>query len=610
MVRIVLSLLITLVAALTPAAAHAAAPDGGRSVERWDATYDLQEDGSARVTVEIDFDFGDDPGHGPYWQLPIRQGYDDSWDRVYAITDVSASSPSGAPAKVYLEEGQYWLVVRVGDENVGDVDGVQTYVLEYTVHDVMNETTADETDSGEAGDELYWNAIGDAWQTPIRDASVTVVGAADVIDAACWAGPAGADTACDDATVDGTDATFTQASLEPGEPFTIAVLYPAGTYDTEPALTESNDLAHAFRLNVWTVGGFLLILLGGLAILVRRIRGAGADVEYADFTPGVGPASGEEAAVRRRDKRAPVAVAFAPPDGLRPGQLGTLIDEKADTRDVTATIVDLAVRGYLVVEEAGEKDYRFVKQREADAGLFPYEQMLFDAVFEGRSAVTLSALKTTFHADMQAVQKQLYRNVTNHGWFRGNPSHARGAWAGAGIALLVGGAFATFAAAMLGTTIALVPVAIALLGLVVLATTSVAPARTAEGSRVLAQTRGFELYLDKAEANQLRFEEGQDIFSRYLPYAIAFGVTEQWAKKFEQLAAQGVRLAEPTWYRGAAYGMFWMHAAGFGHRMDQFASLAGAAMSAPTPGSSGGSGFGGGGGFSGGGGGGGGGGGW
>ncbi|WP_062530856.1 DUF2207 domain-containing protein [Demequina rhizosphaerae] len=610
MVRIVLSLLITLVAALTPAAAHAAASDDGRSVERWDATYDLQEDGSARVTVEIDFDFGNDPGHGPYWTLPIRQGYDDSFDRVYDITDVSASSPSGAPANVYLDEGDDWLVVRVGDESIGDVDGVQTYVLEYTVHHVMNETLPGETDSGVTGVEFYWNAIGDAWETPVRDATVTVTGPADVVEAQCFAGPSGADAACDRATVDGAEAVFTQSSLAPGEPFTVDVLYPPGATSTEIIVTESNDLAHAFRLNGWTVGAFLALLLGGLALLVRRIRGAGADVEYADFTPGVGPSSGEEAAVRRRDKRAPVAVAFAPPDGLRPGQLGTLIDEKADTRDVTATIVDLAVRGYLVVEEAGEKDYRFVRQREADAGFHPYEQMLFDAVFEGRDSVTLSELKTTFHADMAAVQKQLYRNVTNHGWFRGNPSHARGAWAGGGIALLVGGGFATLAAVMLGTSVALIPLAIVLLGLVVLATTAVAPARTAEGSRVLAQTRGFELYLDKAEANQLRFEEGQDIFSRYLPYAIAFGVTEQWARKFEELAAQGVRLAEPTWYRGAAYGMFWMHAAGFGHRMDEFASLAGAAMSAPTPGSSGGSGFGGGGGFSGGGGGGGGGGGW
>src|SRR5690606_13688055 len=110
-----------------------------------------------------------------------------------------------------------------------------------------------------------------------------------------------------------------------------------------------------------------------------------------------------------------------------------------------------------------------------------------------------------------------------------------------------------------------------------------------------------------------KFEEGHDIFSRYLPFAIAFGVADKWAKKFEDLAKQGASLPEPTWYGASfAYGTFWAHSAGFGSQMAQFTSLADAAISAPTPSSSGGSGFsgGGGGGFSGGGGGGGGGGGW
>ncbi|WP_062461285.1 DUF2207 domain-containing protein [Demequina soli] len=596
----VASSLILAAALVAPTAAQAAAPDGGRSVERWDATYALQPDGSAHVTVQIDFDFGNDPGHGPFWTLPIRVPYDDSHDRLYDVTDVTASSPSGAPAHVYLEDDGNNLGVRVGDQSVDNVSGVQSYVLSYTVHHVMNATAS--------GDEFYWNAIGDGWQTPISDVSVQVGGNAGVTAAQCFAGPTGSTTACDSAASDGDSATFTQAALNAYEPMSVVVAYPAGTYDTRPALTEKSDLAHAFRVTPWTLGGFLVLLLGGLALVVRRLRRTGADLEYADFTPGVGPVSGEESAVRRRDRRAPVAVAFAPPEGLRPGQLGTLIDEKADTRDVTATMVDLAVRGYLVVEEAGKDDYTLVRLKDAGDDLHEYERRLFDAIFEGRDRVTLSALKTTFSSDMTVVKRELYRDVTQQGWFRGNPSSTRGTWAGVGIALVVAGVLATIGAANVSTW-ALVPLALIVVGLVVLATTGAAPARTADGSRVLAQTRGFKLYLDTAEANQLRFEEGQDIFSRYLPYAIAFGVTEQWTKKFEQLAAQGVALAEPTWYRGAYYGMFWAHAGGFGHRMDQFTVLAGAAMAAPTPGSSGGSGFGGGG-FSGGGGGGGGGGGW
>ena len=211
---------------------------------------------------------------------------------------------------------------------------------------------------------------------------------------------------------------------------------------------------------------------------------------------------------------------------------------------------------------------------------------------------------------MARVQKELYSNVTLLGWFRRNPQNARAAWAGMGIAVLVFGVLGTFFLAQ-ATRLALLPVPLILLGVMVLATTGNAPARTAKGTAALQDARGFELYLTKAEANQLRFEEGEDLFSKYLPYAIAFGVADKWAKKFEELARQGKQLAEPTWYGGGfVYGAFWANAAGLGDRMNQFASFADAAMTAPTPGSSGGSGFGGGGGFSGGGGGGGGGGGW
>jgi uncharacterized membrane protein len=113
---------------------------------------------------------------------------------------------------------------------------------------------------------------------------------------------------------------------------------------------------------------------------------------------------------------------------------------------------------------------------------------------------------------------------------------------------------------------------------------------------VLAQAKGFRLYLETAEANQLRFEEGEDLFSRYLPYAVAFGLTERWAALFAQLAAQGRALAEPTWYIGPYYGVpFWAMAGTLGNDLSSFTSAADSALTAPAPGASGGSGFSGGG---------------
>ena len=70
------------------------------------------------------------------------------------------------------------------------------------------------------------------------------------------------------------------------------------------------------------------------------------------------------------DRSGPVL--FRPPDGLRPAQLGVLVDERADPVDVTATIVDLAVRGYLTIEEIpkhgwrGKPDWTLTKIKDAE----------------------------------------------------------------------------------------------------------------------------------------------------------------------------------------------------------------------------------------------------
>jgi uncharacterized membrane protein len=161
----------------------------------------------------------------------------------------------------------------------------------------------------------------------------------------------------------------------------------------------------------------------------------------------------------------------------------------------------------------------------------------------------------------------------------------------------------------LNTAFGLLGVAVALSGVVLLVLAPRMPARTARGTALLAQAKGFRTYLETAEANQIRFEEGQDVFSRYLPFAIVFGVADRWAKVFAQLAASGAAVATPTWYVGHGWGPGYFDYSGFGRSMDAFSTTTSGAIAAATPSSSGGSGFGGGG-FSGGGGGGGGGGSW
>ena len=127
------------------------------------------------------------------------------------------------------------------------------------------------------------------------------------------------------------------------------------------------------------------------------------------------------------------------------------------------------------------------------------------------------------------------------------------------------------------------------------------PARTAKGTAMLRRIRGFRRVIATAEQHMARWAEEENVFTRYLPYAIVFGLTEKWAKAFEDL---GIQPDTSSWYVGPR--MF--TAMAFADSIDGFATTTGGTL-ASTPASSGSSGFGGGG-FSGGGGGGGGGGSW
>ena len=603
--------------ASTAVAAVRASDTGGRHVTRYALTYTLTSGGDAHVAIDLDFDFGGNPGHGPTISIPVQQAItgDSAHVRSYPVSDITASSSTGAPAGVNTDTSNGWLTVKIGDASQGGISGVQSYHITYTIGSVVN-PFPDHA-------EFYWNVVGaDAGSVPISGVAVTVVGPVAADGATCFSGPTNSTTPCDAGAVsaDGT-ATFTQQTLDPGNGLTVAVHYPASAFTGAKALIIDTPSPLDPVTPTAVTGVLALLIVGvGTAVVVRRVRRNGRDRQYLGLTPGLAPAPGQELQLGYRDKRTPVAVQFAPPPGVSPGEVGTLLDEVADPKDVTATIIDLAVRGYLRIDEvppkkAGRKptDWTLSQLREAGPELKSFESALLGYIFTGRQQVALSDLKTTFASSMSKVQTLLYEDVTDNRWFSANPASVRSRWQVGGAILAFFGLFGAFAFANVFDVkgISLVPGALVVVGLVMVVVAKAAPARTPAGTAVLAQAFGFQRYLTTAEANQIRFEEGEDLFSRYLPYAIVFGVAERWARVFGELAAQGHAVAEPVWYGGAGFhtGMFWVSYAAFGSNLDTFTNLATESIAAPTPGSSGGSGFGGGG-FSGGGGGGGGVGGW
>ncbi|WP_448629887.1 DUF2207 domain-containing protein [Cellulomonas soli] len=226
----------------------AVVPDvtSGREITRYDVTVDLDAHGVAHVALDFDFDFGDDPGHGPYLTLPIRQGTDTGQDRLYRVTDVQASSTSGAPDGLDVSDDNRVMTIRVGDEDVDDVQGSQSYRVSYTVDGWVNPANAKHS-----GDELYWDVIGH-WDIPLSEVSVQVTGPVEAEGAACFVGPTGSTTPCDyAAVVDGAGA-FWQRTVAAGDSFTVVTGWPgARSTPSRSSGPRTTRRCHGDRCRLW-----------------------------------------------------------------------------------------------------------------------------------------------------------------------------------------------------------------------------------------------------------------------------------------------------------------------------------------------------------------------
>ena len=594
--RIVGALALALVVAVaTPAHAQ----DRGERITRYEFAARITDNGELRVTETIEYDFGASPHHGIFRDIPTRLSYDETHDRVYPLDDVQVSSPD-APAQVSREGGPDGSTrLRIGDPDQ-TISGVHNYTITYTLEGALN-PFADHI-------ELYWNAIGSQWPVPIDNATATVTAPVPVEKVTCFAGPQQSFSPCGSSSVDGRVARFTQPHLDAYQALTFVVAVPPGSVTaTGPILEERWSARRAFSTSsgvLATTFALLAGVLGALGALVwrvgrdRRAVGGAIDAAFAHAD-----AVAERVPVFGHDE---TPVEFEPPEKLRPGQLGTLIDERANPLDVTATIVDLAVRGYLRIEEIEKShwfskgDWRLVKLKAAE-GLLTYERMLFDAIFASGDDVELSDLKNKFATHLHEVQRALYDDSIERGWFNGRPDRVRALWLFAGVVVVAVGAGLTVLAAAT-SRLGLVPLPIILAGLLLMILSGRMPHRTPRGTGVLIRTLGFKRFIDESERDRAQFAEKQHLFTEYLPYAVVFGATEQWAKAFAGL--DGQLPDQSSWYVSSRPFTY----LAFSHSMDGFATTS-AGTIASTPSGSGTSGFGGGG-FSGGGGGGGGGGSW
>jgi uncharacterized membrane protein YgcG len=239
-----------------------------------------------------------------------------------------------------------------------------------------------------------------------------------------------------------------------------------------------------------------------------------------------------------------------PPSDLSPGLVGALIDERVDTKEVIATIIDLARRGYLEMTdgradgESGKSGTIFTRLKPLEE-LQGFEKMVAESLFDKGhpDQVTTSDLKNHFYVHVGPIVSQVYEEVTAAGLFWKNPKKTRSAWVGYGFLLGIIVGVAGFVLSKFGIDgYGWLWAGGVVSAVVVWVFAPHMPGRTLKGAREQKKWEAFRNYLKDLTRFQ-DMEEAQQKFETCLPYAIALGVEKEWNRRFEELT-----VPSPTWY--------------------------------------------------------------
>lgn len=558
--------------------------DEGWVIDSFESYIIIQKDGRVNIEEKIDVNFGNLEKHGIYRDIPYVYKPSDN-GKIYTQIDVIevSSGISKIPYEVFRNGAN--LRIKIGDPNI-TVSGKQNYKINYLVSGVLS--------SYYNYDELYWNVTGLDWPVPIRESAATVVlPEPGVIQSSCYRGSFGSKQACDAEKISDKIVRFSFLDvLMPGEGLTVALGYAKGMVPILKIAAPETFASKFFSLE--TLISFSAILIVSLYFIIRTWWKHGRDLWWKGKS-SIGLNQTEE--IMPLGSHEIIAAEYEPPLALRPAEVGVIIDERADTLDVSATIVDLASRGWLTIAEIekkwlfGKTDYILARTDKNDEGLMFYEQLLLASLFRYKNEINLSELKNKFYKDLKKVKKALYQESARKNLFTKNPETTRSHYIKyAALAIIAGMALIfvsskIFNSIIIGAGFGIITAGIALIFIGYIGM----PQRTALGRETYRRARGYKLFVNGTEKYRQPFFENKNIFMDVLPYAIVFGVTKKLANAFAEM---GIEPPQPNWY----FGIGAFNLAVFSLSIDSFSqSLSSAMMSSPSGSGSGGGGFSGGG---------------
>lgn len=496
----------------------------------------LAADGKLSVTETIAFDAAPDE---LVQRIATEQRIDDSSRLTYDIGNVNATVAGANAVPMVTTDGDYTVISL----DTSGAEGKEVVIS----YDVMGATSAEQSSGGDLT-LLTWRVLqGLSVEVGTVSGSFRLPALAGLVD--CTAGPPGTLNKCDVYAVGTSESpmpTFQTSTRGAGEQVTMMVGVPAGAVAATAVVVNEWSLDRAFTLSPFTASVALAALLLGGAFIWALHRRTGRDREVsgavepvATFRPvGAGESVFDVAAT------------------VRPGLVGTLADERVDPVDVTATLLDLAVRGYLVITELpreghGLLDWTMERTTRSTDDLLAYERALLEAIAPAGGVSRVSELPATLAPAIGEVQGLLYDEVVGQGWFESRPDDTRIRWrtrglVGVGIALVLAIGLVAF------TTLGILALALLVLAATLLWVSDRMPRRTASGSRLVAGLGALSSLLVTHPVTQMPEDREIAEISRVLPYAVVLGGKDRW---LDALVGADTNTATPDptsvdWYHG------------------------------------------------------------
>lgn len=461
----------------------------GERITSYVSNIVITRDNKAKVTETIIYDFGANERHGIYRDIPIE--YKEKNDTYYLNLDYkeTVDAQGDSVNSETSSEGRN-MRIKLGDADKF-VSGKKTYKISYEIYPIITNKNNKPF--------LNIDTVGTGWNVPIDYAKSTVTledASKRLIQPECFYGVQGSLMKCETEVV-GTG-SYIAKNLSPYQGMTVNASLPQGyvTHYLEPNKLRTSDVIMGAAVIAAIAIAVLASIWAIVVLIMKKWR------------------------VYSLRKRQIVVAQYDPPKSMSPAEIGHLEDDSSSMAEVTATLIDMAVRGYIKITQTektgitsifGGKEYRFRKAQPLEALplLTKSEKVLYDAIFSNGEDVALQDIEEDVISEAIIEFQSLTKTTLESKGFYNTKG-----------------------------------------GITTKGDLS------ESGAKEWALVEGFKLYLNVVEKDRLAFTDAPaktpQRFSAILPYAIALGVEKQWTKQFE-----GMDLASQTsWYSGSNMALF------------------------------------------------------